>query len=431
MQLKKYKYEISNFKVIFSNIITKGIKVGFFHLLSANILLQIAGFGSQIFLTRILPVEDIGRIRVLQSFLAIFLILATSGINTTILKLCSTDNDETEKLKIFKNSIIISLFTSLGVVLAVWFLSFNNFLSKDRVINEQMSFFILQVPIMVFNSIVLSYLQAQQKIKEISNIQSISKLFIIVISIISAFIYGLSGYILGLLIATFLSAFIYFLPLKQTFKQLKYIKINVKHTKHILKFSSYAFGTGLLWQIIISSGPIISSFFNEDNVQLAYYGNAQLIINTLMMIPMTLNQIMIPRLSRQERDIFTLKQTFDNYQKRMIILMTIVTIASYTIIPFLIPIVFGQSYKGSIVYFKILLIGLFCWGIYSPKNNTLFGMGKVKYVFYINLLMCFLNFILNIILIKKYGVFGAAYSSCITFFGGILINNYYFKKLIK
>ena len=126
MYLKKYKYGISNFKVIFSNIINKGIKAGFFHLLFANILLQIAGFGSQIFLTRILPVEDIGRIRVLQSFLSIFLMLATLGINTTILKLCSTDNDESEKLKIFKNGIVISLFTSFGVVLVVWILSYNN-----------------------------------------------------------------------------------------------------------------------------------------------------------------------------------------------------------------------------------------------------------------------------------------------------------------
>ncbi|KYD19071.1 oligosaccharide flippase family protein [Saccharococcus caldoxylosilyticus] len=432
MYLKKYKYGILNFKLIFSSIITKGIKAGFFHLLFANILLQIAGFGGQIFLTRILPVEDIGRIRVLQSFLSIFLMLATLGINTTILKLCSTDNDETEKLKIFKNSIIISLFTSFGVVIVVWFLSFNDLLSKDQIINQQMSLFILQVPIMVLNSIVLSYLQAQQKIKEISNIQSISKLFIIVISIISAFIYNLNGYILGLLIATFLSSFIYFLPLKKTLKRLKYVKINVNHTKHILKFSSYTFGIGLLWQIIISSGSIVSSsFFNEDNVQLAYYGTAQLIINTLMMIPMTLNQIMIPRLSRQEKDMFILRKTFENYQKRMIVLITMVTIASYIIIPYLIPIVFGQSYNGAIGYFKILLIGFLCWGIYSPKNNLLFSIGKVKYVFYANLLACVINFFLNIILINQYGVLGIGYSSCVTFFLSILINNYYFKKFIK
>ena len=293
-----------------------------------------------------------------------------------------------------------------------------------------MILFILQVPIMVFNSIALSYLQAQQKIKEISNIQSISKIFIIVISIISALIYSLNGYILGLLIATFLSAFIYLLPLKKTLKKLKYVKIHVNHTKDILRFSSYAFGIALLWQIIISSGPIISSFFNEDNVQLAYYGNAQLIINTLMMIPMTLNQIMIPRLSRQEKDMFILRKTFENYQKRMIVLITMVTIASYITVPYLIPIVFGQSYNGAIGYFKILLIGFLCWGIYSAKNNFLFSIGKVKYVFYANLLACVINFFLNIILINQYGVPGIGYSSCVTFFLSILINNYYFKKFI-
>ncbi len=47
-------------------------KRGFFHLLTANLLIQVVAFASQLFVAGILSPEDIGRIKVIQTFLSVF-----------------------------------------------------------------------------------------------------------------------------------------------------------------------------------------------------------------------------------------------------------------------------------------------------------------------------------------------------------------------
>jgi len=62
---------------------------GFFHLLSANLLIQVVAFFSQLFVAGILSPDDIGRIKVIQTFLSIFSVVAGMGFSSSTLKLCS------------------------------------------------------------------------------------------------------------------------------------------------------------------------------------------------------------------------------------------------------------------------------------------------------------------------------------------------------
>lgn len=217
-----------NIKSSLITILKKGAKVGFFHLLSANILLQIAGFGGQIFLTRVLSVEDIGRIRVLQSFLSILLMLATVGMNTTILKLCSEDITQKEKYRILKMSIFLSVIVSFGVMGITFIAAVCSVLSNDEIINEQMLIYILQLPFLVLNSLGMAYLQSQQKIKTMSNLQSFTKIFVLIVSTVCAFTFGLMGYISGLVIATSITSSLLFYLLKDDLKQLLFFEIGKK-----------------------------------------------------------------------------------------------------------------------------------------------------------------------------------------------------------
>ncbi|MEB9403808.1 glycosyltransferase [Bacillus thuringiensis] len=431
MKNREFKVAIS-IKNKFIKILKMGAKVGFFHLLSANILLQIAGFGGQIFLTRVLSIEDIGRIRVLQSFLSVLLIIATLGMNTTILKFCSEDILKKEKHTILKASIFVSMIISIIVMIFTVIAAFLGLLSNDEILNQQMVIYILQVPFLVLNSLGMAYLQSQQRIKTMSNLQSFTKIFILLASTACAFIFGLMGYVIALVVSTSVTSCLLFLLLKEDIKQLISLKIEKVYINKILKFGGYTFGTGLLWQLILSSGIIIANYTVQDGKQIAYYGTAQLIINTLMMVPITLNQIMIPYISKKSNDLEEVQKIALKYQLRMFFLMLIVGGMAYYIIPIIIPWAFGEAYVKSIPYFKVLLLGLIFWSMYSPKNNILYSIGKVKYTFYANFIMCIINIVLNIILVKRYEIMGIAISSTLTFLIAIGINYFYYKKaLIK
>lgn len=430
MNIKKV-FLTENIKKKFKKVMDKGLKAGFFHLLSANILLQIAGFGGQIFLTRVLPVEDIGRIRILQSFLSIIVMIATFGMNTTLLKVCSEDISRKEKNILLKTSIFLGISISVIIVIATALASTANILSNDDVINKQMGIYIFQIPFLVLNSLGMAYLQSQQKIREMSNVQIFSKLFIILVSTVAAFIFGLAGYVTGILVSNIIASGLLFILLKEELKNFKFITVDKFHVTKLLRFSSYTFGTALFWQIMLSSGVIIASYVSDNKEHIAYYGNAQLIVNTLMMIPITLNQIMTPKISKESANLFGVKNILKNYQRLMFVLMSIVIVASYFVIPWLIPLVFGEAYIEAIPYFKILLIGLFFWSLYSPKNNVLFSIGRVDYTFYSNALTCIISITLNMVFVVCFGIIGLAISNLVTFIMAIIINEIYYKRAFR
>jgi O-antigen/teichoic acid export membrane protein len=70
---------------------------GFFHLLSANVLIQLVAFASQLFVAGILSPEDVGRIKIITTFLSVFSIIGGMGLNASTLKLCSENRSEAKQ----------------------------------------------------------------------------------------------------------------------------------------------------------------------------------------------------------------------------------------------------------------------------------------------------------------------------------------------
>jgi O-antigen/teichoic acid export membrane protein len=183
--------------------------IGFFHLVSANMLLQIAGAGMTLVLVRILSQDDIGRISILQSFYAIFIQISLLGLNTTIIKLCSEKIEETEKEEILITAVKINIIVSLSVVLFVIGTSFFNIYDpSDEVINQVIRVYILQIPFIVLNFLSIAYLQAQSKIKLMSRYQVITRIFVIIAVIICSYFWALDGYVAGIVIANIFAFFL-------------------------------------------------------------------------------------------------------------------------------------------------------------------------------------------------------------------------------
>jgi O-antigen/teichoic acid export membrane protein len=85
---------------------------GFFHLLSANILIQLFAFVSQLFVAGILSAEDIGRIKIIQTYLSIFSIIAGMGFNASTLKICSEHKSKQQLSEYFNSAFVFTLISS-------------------------------------------------------------------------------------------------------------------------------------------------------------------------------------------------------------------------------------------------------------------------------------------------------------------------------
>jgi O-antigen/teichoic acid export membrane protein len=80
---------------------SKLYKNGFFHLLSTNVLIQMLGFGSTLAVAKLLSPEELGSVKLLQSYSGIFAVFAGFGLSTALLKYCSENRSEEEKEAIF------------------------------------------------------------------------------------------------------------------------------------------------------------------------------------------------------------------------------------------------------------------------------------------------------------------------------------------
>ncbi|MGG0744648.1 oligosaccharide flippase family protein [Priestia megaterium] len=403
-------------------------RVGFLHLLSANILIQIAGFGGQLFLTRIITVEDIGVIRVLQSYYSILIIVATFGINMSIMKICSEDIDEFKKRQIFSLGFYSSIVINT-IVLSVFVYVINlGFFTTDKKVLKYLFVYNLQIPFFVLTSIIFSYYHSQKQVKLVSNFQSLTKISAIVVSVLLAIKLGVEGYIYGLVVCNALAFLLLFFYIKKDLVFINRETIKKIEIRAIFSTGIYSFGTNILWQLLLYLNIIMASYMVNNKEAIAFYGMAHLIVTTMMMIPMTLNQIMIPYISREAKNYNKVFILLKSYQKKMVLLILPLCIISYFIFPLFLPYILGEKYEGAGIYFKILLFTLFFWSLFSPKMNTLLAVGRIKYNFYTYIFSIIIYIILNIALMTAYGMLGAAIAISSTFFLTLFVNQYYFLK---
>ncbi|WP_394554611.1 oligosaccharide flippase family protein [Priestia aryabhattai] len=394
-------------------------KAGFMHLLSANLLIQITGFGGQIFLTRILSVEDIGTIKVYQSTLNILMIIASLGLNTAVLKLCSENLAQKERINIFNITLIFTLICSaIIVIISIIFYSDN-----------LLKVYILLIPTLSITNLVVIYLQSQQKIKTISYIQSLSKIIIIIFSTLGAYLLGFHGYIYSLVLLNIVT-FLFIVPFVRTeLKFLNVTKFYRRQVKRVYSISIFAFGANLLGVLLINLNILIANFLSVNTKEIGFYSVAQLIVSTMMMIPSSLGQIMVPKLSEVSNDRNKITSYLRTYNIRNVYLAIFVVILAASLGPLLIPLFFGSTYSHSVPTFEILLIGFLFWSYYSPKGMTLLSIGRSDINFYVSLISLICNIIFNFVFIKSFGMVGAAVASTLTNFLTIFINNYFFNKV--
>jgi O-antigen/teichoic acid export membrane protein len=97
-------------------------------------------------------------------------------------------------------------------------------------------------------------------------------------------------------------------------------------------------------------------------------------------------------------------------------------------VPYLFDIMIDEKFNEALLYIPILVVAYSFEGLRKPITELLNHLDKVKTVGVITFLAAVLNVILNIILIKEYGTYGAAYATAISFIFLYVVTFYYTYK---
>jgi len=410
--------------IIFRNIRQKG----FFHLLSANLLIQVVAFTSQLFVAGILSPDDIGRIKIIQTYVSIFSIVAGMGFNSSTLKLCSENRTPEERNSIFQSALFFTILSTISLYIIIVVLNFFGIFSSDKLIQWLIPLGLFPI---ISNSVFMvfvSYFQATKKIKLLSNLTISNKVISIIAIVLFTYWIGIKGYYVAYNLSFILMLAVCF----------RYYKsgswVNIFSPKNVSMFSihwNYArtsMAAYLLSEISAYVDILLISFFIPDMKQIGYYSFALTITVVLKIIPSTVQQITIPYFSALAHQKTEFLLAFKRYNKLLYFIVAGTLLAVMLFVPFLLHFIFAGKYDPSMKYFPLLAIGWSFRLLAQLQYGAIFGLGKLNYNVYSTLVSLIFNIIIISISIYFFGLLGAAYASVLGGLVYVLCSRYFFRK---
>ena len=383
---------------------------GFFHLLSVNFLTQFLGFGSILLVAKFLTPVEIGEIRIVQSYAALFIVLAGFGLSTAVLKYCSEIRRGEEKAHILRYALGRSLLTTGAALLLLTALALSGALTSSRHLSLWLLIYAFGVvPLAVLTDLLTVFLQALRKIKEMARAQALIKAEAFLLIVASAWLWGFRGFVFAT-IAAYAAGLLLLrrqvkLPHRATARDSmppRFINVAI--------FSVLGNGVSLVGQY---ADIFILDRFLEDRVELGYYSLATILVLGAMQVTATVQAIATPYFSERAHDETWFRRQLIRNQGRMAALSLVVALAVYALAWLLVPIVYGPAYRPALRYLSILLLKYIVFSSYAVIGVALLGLGLVRYNFAVVAVSTPVGLALSYVLLRRYGVSGVAWAQVV------------------
>jgi len=410
------------------NIFRQFHQKGFFHLLSANILIQIVAFASQLFVAGILLPDDIGRIKIIQTYLSVFSIIAGMGFNTSVLKLCSENSTPETKKRLLESSLLFTIISSVSLYFIVIILNLFGIFSSDNLIKYLIPIGLFP---MISNSVFMvfiAYFQAIKDMKLISKLTASNKFISIIGIIMLTYWFGIKGFYLAYNVSFLLMLVVCFKIYRGSHNIGIFQTKNFSGLPAIWKYAKPSILANLFSEMSAYIDILLIGFFVKDMHQVGYYSFALTITVIFRLFPGTVQQMASPyfsSLSQQQEDFSLI---FRKYNR----LLYLVVIASLGIsligVPFCIQWIFNGKYEQSMIYFPFLATGWSLRQLVQLQSAALFGLGRIHYNAYVSLFSLIFSVISITLALLCWGLKGAAYASVLNGVAFALCSGYFYKK---
>jgi len=160
------------------------------------------------------------------------------------------------------------------------------------------------------------------------------------------------------------------------------------------------------------------------------YQLASRLIDVMMVFPNATSGAMMAQVAGEDINSLWFKQK--QIMMRIMGLVLIMSIFAYLVVPFLIPIIFGQKFEASGEVFRWLLPILIGKSIGGMMISQILGRGYFIQASILGVIVTGVNIALNWILIPRYGMMGAVYATLSSYAGvTIIINSVYIYLIDK
>lgn len=406
---------------------------GFFHILIGNTLTKMLAFLSSVVIVRLVSKESFAHLAFTDNIYMYISIFAGIGMANALLKFIpnATSVSEEKAYLIFS----IKWGTMFQIIIAFLILIYSKvftfpFDNVDTLI-QLMIFY--PIFIHIFSSIT-NYFRAKIMNKRFLLI-SVSQAFLI---LISSFIFVKTYGVMGVIYARYLS--IVFILIICVFliknllfnKDLSYFRLNKLEKKSFILISISMLLANFFSMIIpLNEMSLVSSLLN-DEIIVANYKVAVLIPSQLTFITSSVVVYFFPIIVKMKKnsDIWKFSKSIAFYTFLLILAMTLFGIA-FT--PLIIKILYGQDYLDALPLFYIFWVVYFLnSGFRMIALNILPAIGAVRFNAIISIVSSIMHFVISLVLISKFGIYGTAIGTAIVYIiSGVIFWVYIYKFLHK
>ncbi len=415
------------------------IKKNTFYVVASRIVSTLLGFIASIFLVRLLGAEGNGVFSKVNAAGTLLITLTLFNVYPGITYFTANKKIAIDKLFAMALLFIFGSLCLSGLIFAVLYITDYQSLLLPQ--NHQSKFFVIYLGIFiilnVFSGILKAFLRGKTQFRELYYSNIISAILKVIL-FAGAFYYS-SLFLLQSNIITGLGLFLTILTIS-TIIVAWFFRKHFPQIKPNFTFNSKEeFKTFYVYNLLAYFAVMANFLTKKIDIwfiehynglhELGIYALAAALSQLVLNLTATLRTVLFPYLAKAEKqESIGLLKIFSRINFSSVFMIMILGIL---IAPTIIPLLYGIDFQRSILIFQILLFSI-CF-ICFRNIFTIYNTAKDKsyYNIWSNTSTLFIIIILDLILIPKYGIIGAAWASCIAYFIGMLITMFTVFKLQK
>lgn len=394
---------------------------------TGKVVTLLGGLLVGIFVARYLGPEQYGLMSYVMSYVALFQVLASFGMDNIEIREESKTPEEKDKIigTAFTLKIGFAVITMLLVAVTAWIFEADSF-TKWMIILYSFS--------MIMNSfgVIRNYFTSLVWNEYIVKTEISRTLVGAAIKVGLLLLHApLVWFIAVTLFDTMLIAGGYLVSYQSKIDSIRKWTFDKEQAKYLIR-ESFPLAVSLSAVLIYHRIDHIMLGKMLTNTELGYYSVAGKFVEIIMFVPTILAQTVVPILVRIHKENFTeyrnKTQLFVNVTVWMCILLSIgVAICSH----WLILLTFGESYLPATVALQVLVFKTVGDALSATAGNMIIIEKIQKYAWIRSVTACFVCVGLNLIFIPRWGIIGTAIASILTYlyagtFSNIFIPKYWF-----
>ncbi len=327
------------------------------YLYGVNILSSGILFVQGVILIRYLGSENYGMWSIARSLPGMIYILADLGVNSLILREIAHDPTRENIEKHFGNTLFLKLFLSLGFLLVVVGLTF--VLRYPARVRLLIGISTVSYIAITFAEVVIILFKARENFKwqAVYTLLQTLGIFIIVVahvllkSGVVAILATVAAYQVLLFVVFFLAAWRFF---RFRWKYVKGLPFQIQLIRRAFPFALIGIMTNFFYEV---DTVMLSKMATYQEV--GVFNAANRLIHAFLMFPMFLGQVLFPTLSflyRQRRQEFL--NLVLQMEKYVILISFPLAFLFYRYAGFIVHLLFGEKYAGSVVPLQVLTFSL-------------------------------------------------------------------------